>query len=158
MNVQNSEILRKIMFYSCIIAFLAVYSTVVYAQQSEQVYETISKSQIMSIMQGEGYAVSYDEREEILWKLEGNPTYIYFIDDDQSIMFWAGVESDNTTLRNVNDWNMNARYSRAYIDEEGDPILELDLDLEGGVTRDRIVDFLITCRDSYNLWLDECIQ
>ena len=48
----------------------------------------------------------------------------------------------------INAWNAGKRYSRSYLDEEKDPCLELDLDLAGGVTRERIVDFLLTCKQS----------
>jgi hypothetical protein len=34
--------------------------------------------------------------------------------------------------------------ARAYLDEDGDPALESELDLEGGVTRQAIISFLDT--------------
>ena len=37
-----------------------------------------------------------------------------------------------TSLVRINEWNRDKRYTRAYIDKEGDPVLEADLDLEGG--------------------------
>jgi hypothetical protein len=60
-------------------------------------------------------------------------------------------------LKDVNEWNRTKRYSRSYLDEEGDPFLELDLDLAGGVLKERIVDFLSTCRQSFLIWYDEVL-
>lgn len=48
-------------------------------------------------------------------------------------------------------------YSSSYIDKDGDPVLELDLNLEGGVTEKRIVDFLLTSRVSYLAWRKEVL-
>lgn len=44
----------------------------------------------------------------------------------------------------INEWNRTKRFSRAYIDQEGDPILESDIDLEGGVTEAAIVTWIET--------------
>jgi len=42
----------------------------------------------------------------------------------------------------VNAWNREHRFSRAYLDEEGDVWLESDLDLTGGVSLGAVVAFL----------------
>jgi hypothetical protein len=39
-----------------------------------------------------------------------------------------------------------------------DPHLELDLDICGGVTEDRIRDFLKTCKVSFTAWQDEVVN
>ena len=39
-----------------------------------------------------------------------------------------------------------------------DRFLELDLDLAGGVTLDRIKDYLRTCRLSYTAWVAEVVK
>ncbi|GAA5335473.1 YbjN domain-containing protein [Thermus hydrothermalis] len=42
----------------------------------------------------------------------------------------------------VNAWNRERRFSRAYLDEEGDVWLEADLDLTGGVSLGAVLVFL----------------
>lgn len=44
----------------------------------------------------------------------------------------------------INEWNRTKRFSRSYIDREGDPILESDIDLEGGITEQAIVTWIQT--------------
>jgi len=44
----------------------------------------------------------------------------------------------------INEWNRTKRFSRSYIDREGDPILESDIDLEGGITEKAIVTWIQT--------------
>ena len=45
------------------------------------------------------------------------------------------------TLATVNAWNREKRFSRAYLDNEMDPVLEAELDLAAGVAIGRIRDF-----------------
>lgn len=47
-----------------------------------------------------------------------------------SLLFYAGFDSPrprNLTL--VNDWNRDYRFARAYLDSEGDPVIEMDVSL-----------------------------
>ena len=37
-------------------------------------------------------------------------------------------------MEKVNQWNNEKRFSRAYLDRDGDANVEWDIDLEGGVT------------------------
>ncbi len=46
------------------------------------------------------------------------------------------------TLQRINAWNQEKRFSRAYLDKDGDPVLESDLRLTDGVTRETVVSFL----------------
>ena len=49
----------------------------------------------------------------------------------KSLIFKAGYNlSDGLPASKINEWNRNKRFSRAYIDEEGDPFLEMDVNLD----------------------------
>jgi hypothetical protein len=48
------------------------------------------------------------------------------------------------SLERINAWNREKRFSRAYLMDDGDPVLESNLSLTGGVTRETIVSFLKT--------------
>lgn len=54
--------------------------------------------------------------------------------------------SNKPTLAQVNEWNRTKMFSRAYLDEDGDPHIEADLDLDGGVTREALKQFFKTYR------------
>ena len=43
-----------------------------------------------------------------------------------------------SVLDKINEWNRSKRFSRAYLDADGDAVVEMDLNLRGGVTRDNI--------------------
>jgi len=47
-----------------------------------------------------------------------------------SIHFRAGYDLDNATYAlKMNEWNREKRFAKAYIDDEGDPFLEMDVNL-----------------------------
>ena len=49
------------------------------------------------------------------------------------------------TIGDMNEWNKAHRFSRAYIDKDGDPCIEGDLDLDsGGMSRALFLDNLET--------------
>ncbi|MFW8566909.1 YbjN domain-containing protein [Orrella sp. 11846] len=74
-----------------------------------------------------------------------------------SLQFYAGFTMDKVSSRKLNEWNANRRYSRTYTDDDGDPVIELDLDLEGGVSQARILDFLKTAQISFGYWRQEVV-
>lgn len=122
------------------------------------VIERISGPVLVTIMEAEGYAVSLDEDADVVWKIEGLRTLIQVDPDGDSLLFRAAFGDGNATLERVNAWNGTKRFSRSFLDDEGDPVLELDLDLTGGVTLERLTDYLLTCRMSYLRWFVEVVQ
>lgn len=48
-------------------------------------------------------------------------------------------DAKKTTLETLNDWNENKRFARAYRDDSGDPVLEMDVDLDfNGIPRENV--------------------
>ena len=74
------------------------------------------------------------------------------------MQFYVTFSDVDVTLATANEWNKTKRYSRTYLNEDGNPCLELDLDLVGGVSKERILGFLTTCRASFQLWFVEVLQ
>ena len=72
-----------------------------------------------------------------------------FVDDCQqdrgctTLQLYAGFSMETKpSLEQINQWNREHRFSRAYLDDENDPVLEWELDLEGGVTARAILGFI----------------
>ena len=61
-----------------------------------------------------------------------------------TITFAAGYDKKSaTSLETINDWNRKNRFGRAYLDDEGDPILGMDVDLDdGGMSKALFTDNL----------------
>jgi Putative bacterial sensory transduction regulator len=64
--------------------------------------------------------------------------------DCSSIQFSSGFDLDNAlNLSSVNDWNTRKRYGKVYTDDDGDPYIELDINLAGGgISEDSFRDSL----------------
>jgi hypothetical protein len=125
----------------------------------ELVYFEINQAELMRIMEKDGYAVSKAPvGENIHWRIDGRVTLLLISENKLSVQFYVGITDSNGNLERVNNWNTNRRYSRSYMDRDGDPVLELDLDITGGVTEARIRDFLLTCRLSLTQWMDEVVR
>ena len=54
----------------------------------------------------------------------------------------ARATEGSISLTLINDWNRSARFGRAYADDIGDPVVELDLLMTGGVTTDTIREYI----------------
>ena len=58
----------------------------------------------------------------------------------KTIQFYMGYnDAKKTSLEKLNDWNREKRFARAYRDKEGDPVLEMDVDLDfNGIPRENV--------------------
>lgn len=75
----------------------------------------------------------------------GRPYDITFYDctanrDCQSFMLRAGFAARGQTEAQMAGWNRSQRFGKAYLDEAGNPVVELDVNMAGGVTRANIED------------------
>lgn len=66
----------------------------------------------------------------------GVPVSIFFLNcsnktDCTTIQFYTGFSDLGTvSLSTINSWNREHRFARAYIDVEGDPVIEMDVDMD----------------------------
>lgn len=74
-----------------------------------------------------------------------------------SMQMRFGITDTKADLNSVNTWNKTKMYSRAYLDDDGDPVLEAEQDLAGGVTRDRLKDFIKTFDISLMTFIKEAL-
>lgn len=50
-----------------------------------------------------------------------------------TVQFYAGFDREGDyPLEKLNEWNRDNRFGRAYRDKEGDPVVEMDVDLDDG--------------------------
>lgn len=64
----------------------------------------------------------------------------------ESLRFYAGYDlREGTTLDVVNEWNKDKRFLSAYLDEEDDPYLQMDINTEGGISR-------VAFASSFEMW------
>jgi hypothetical protein len=151
-------------YFSCLfisLFFILNANSGLNAQKSsgQRIFNKITQNELISMMKTEGYAVSpSDKGQNVVWKIDGRSCLLLIAEDNESIQFYVGITDSKANLSRVNEWNKNKKYSRSYIDNDGDPVLELDLDLAGGVTVDRFYDFVLTCRLSFDGWMGDVVR
>ncbi len=57
------------------------------------------------------------------------------------VALFAVFTMDGLSLEQINLWNSNYRFSRAYLDEDGDAWVRWELDLTEGVSRETVKEF-----------------
>jgi hypothetical protein len=126
-----------------------------------RVFSAISGPQLLDIMKRKGLKAEYADSSipnVIRWKFEGLKTPIIIIGyDGETMMFRLAVAKIPVSDEEHNRWNREYRYSRSFPDYVGDPILEIDLDLQGGVCEGRIVDFIDLCPQIVRVWISEVL-
>jgi len=69
---------------------------------------------------------------------DGHPFSVYFYQLEAgralSLQFSYGLDLEETSDERVAAWNREYSFGRAFVDDEGDPFLKMDLDVERGFT------------------------
>lgn len=111
---------------------------------------------IAELLRVEGYEAEVDTRKDdadpsLSANYDGLKFGLFFWNcektrDCQSVEFYAGFKNHQLDLEKLNLWNRERRFARAYLDEEGDAVITMDLNVEpGGLERKLFVD-------SLNIW------
>lgn len=56
----------------------------------------------------------------------------------EDLNFYAGFANLKPAVDSINDWNRNKRFGNAYLDSDLDAVIEFDVNLEFGVTRENL--------------------
>ncbi|UKK84685.1 YbjN domain-containing protein [Sphingopyxis sp. BSN-002] len=65
----------------------------------------------------------------------------------KTLQYYMGfTDAKNVSLERLNEWNKTKRFARAYRDKEGDPVLEMDVDIDfAGIPRENL-------GETFNTW------
>lgn len=114
----------------------------------------LTPAEAIELLVGEGYAAALaEDGDAVQLKFDGTRAMLLFNEAGDAVQFFFGMRGRPLSLDGVNAWNRDFKFSRAYLDRDGDPCLELDLDLAGGVSRARVLDFFLTCRVAHARWM-----
>lgn len=89
--------------------------------------------------------ITRDDSDDPLIKVrsDGVDWYVYFYsctkDRCESVQFTAGFDLDRgITYSKANEWNYTKRFTRAALDDDMDPFLRYDIDLEKGANSETV--------------------
>ena len=103
---------------------------------AQQMRERITAEQLTGLLRDKGMEGTVNERGNVVVQ-NGGSKIVFFI-SGQTMQAYFGLRGTSANVNIINEWNKTKRFGRAYIDAEGDPCVELDYDLEGGVSDDSI--------------------
>jgi hypothetical protein len=120
---------------------------------TKPVLATVTAEEVADIFRGEGFGpeVTKDSSGEpmLRFKVEGFNCNLFFygVKDGRAESLQFGIAfADKLSMERVNEWNRSKRFLKAHLGAEGDARVTMDVDLEGGVTRDHLVVCLQTWR------------
>lgn len=95
--------------------------------------------------------VNPDGTPELHSRMDGIRFRVLFYGCDprpcQTVQFTTGFDlARPMTLARINDWNRDRRFGKAFLDDEGDPFVEMDVNLYGEGIGRRTFD------DTLDLW------
>lgn len=152
-------------FHTALTAFSLLTATAVQAQ-------TVIASNPQSVidaLEAEGHKVALNRPEGQAPHIEswhnGRKFLVLFYNCDdalancRTLQFYFGFnDAKDTTLERLNEWNRTKRFTRAYRDGEGDPVLEMDLDTDpDGVTQAWFHEQLRTWRSQMDAYREHIV-
>jgi hypothetical protein len=98
---------------------------------------------ILDLAKGYGSATlekSSDGDPKIVGRIDGTRYGVFFYgcsdgkdcDDVQLVTGWSGEDIE---LEDINRWNSKKRYAKAYLNSDGNAVLEMDLNVDYGVSQ-----------------------
>ncbi len=112
---------------------------------------------IEAIVESQGWPATLITKADENPYIESNRNGLKFLvlfmncDDDnkncKTLQYYMGFnDAKDTSLDKLNKWNKDKRFARAYKDDEGDPVLEMDVDLDfAGIPRENV-------GETFNTW------
>lgn len=98
--------------------------------------------ELATILQSEGYgSVEQLAKGGIKFKANGMP-FVLFRYDDGDLQLYYGISGVSLPVRTVNEWNRTRRLTRAYLDRDGDPVLEADMLANAGLHKEAVTEFV----------------
>lgn len=113
---------------------------------AQQVVGEVSTDQLQKMLESMGYEVEQPKEDMLQFAIEGHTALI--VNKKTNIQFYSYFKKQKKKmdLKKVNEWNATKRFSRAYLDQDGDAVIEWDVDLEGGTTAGALKESIRTYR------------
>ena len=120
---------------------LLCFSSAITLAAEPSLKKAYTDDELIAILEGDGYrSVELMEERVISINLDGM-TFVLYVYDDDDLQLYFGVTGYDIDTDAINDWNRTRRLSRAYLDDENDPILETDLLANAGYNAEQFLEW-----------------
>jgi hypothetical protein len=139
--------LKQLMLGAAFVAATAV------SAQAQTIIDGSQVDEILNLARGYGSATMEKQSNgdpRITGKVDGVTYQVYLMNctnntNCEDLNFYAGFLDNKQTLDVINAWNRDKRFGKAYLDSDLDAVIEYDVNLEKGVTRENL-------DAAFNLW------
>ncbi len=125
---------------------LVCFYNTLYAQEQMQQKQVVmfASDSLLNAVFGE-LEIEYErvEGKENIYKLALNGHTVLAGIDNGNLALYT-IYSDQPSLNRINDFNAQYRWSRVYLDDDGDLVIADELDFEGGIGIGNIYAFINT--------------
>jgi hypothetical protein len=111
---------------------------------AQEVLSEVSTAQLQKLLEAMGYEVEQPKEDVLQFAIEGHSAVI--VNNKTNIQLYSYFKKKKIDLKKINEWNATKRYSRVYIDRDGDAVIDWDIDLEGGTTAGALKESIRTYR------------
>jgi hypothetical protein len=111
---------------------------------AQEVLSEVSTEQLQKLLEALGYEVEQPKEDVLQFAIEGHTAII--VNKKTNIQFYSYFKKKKMDLKKINEWNATKRFSRVYIDRDGDAVIDWDIDLEGGTTAGALKESIRTYR------------
>lgn len=95
--------------------------------------------QLVKILSQAGYVeIEAETPDQVRFKRSGQVFYLNRYEDGDLVLYFGLTGYQHLGARDLNAWNREKRLTRAYLDEDGDAVLESDMLFDGGLTARKI--------------------
>lgn len=121
--------------------FVAILMHSGFSMAQSELVDRFSDAELVQLLKNEGYGAVTQVKDGVI-KIKINGRNFFLINkDDGDLQAYYAISGVQVSYENMNEWNRTKRLSRAYLDEENDPVLESDLLANGGLTEKHVAEF-----------------
>ena len=123
----------------------------------DDVVTKMTAGKIERIMNSFNDVKNFKELDDGLYSFETAGLKVVVSNKGETMQLFAGFNG-KATLSRINEWNRTKRFCRAYNSEKGEPCLESDLELTGGVTEKNVKEWMktyVVCLKAFKKHIEE---
>jgi hypothetical protein len=149
--------MRYLRVFVLLLAVAAISGAADAAPRNDTVIDAVTGKEFAALMAEFGYDVKLekdDEGDPYLVSSKGETSFVvifYGCDKNKDtfkrvcgdVQFRSSYEApEAASLSRMNKWNTDFRFGKAYVDDDGDPTIEMVLNMSGGVTASYVRNIL----------------
>jgi len=115
-----------------------------------KLFKKFSDSDLVKLFQSEGYMATKVLRKGVIRIKINGKNYILYNDKKGNLQLYYGISGAKLTYADVNQWNLEKKFTKAYLDNDMDIALESDLEATAGISQQHVLEFLDTFLTSVN--------